>query len=101
MSKCFGIKNLLSIIDAFSRKAMIYGAYSKKSDILLTYEIEFCLNNKIPKEFLSDNDAEFKNSIFNEFCNIYDIKFVYGAPYSPHSQGIFERFNYTIIKYLT
>lgn len=78
MSKCFGIKYLLSILDAFSWKTMIYETNSKKSDILLKYVIEFCLNNKIPKEFLLDNGDEFKNFIFNEFCNIYDIKFLHG-----------------------
>ena len=31
---------------------------------------------------------------------MYNIKFIHGSPYSPHSQGIIERFNYTIKKYL-
>ena len=42
----------------------------------------------IPTEFISDNGAEFKNKFFNEFCTLYNIKFIHGAPYSPHSQGI-------------
>ena len=61
MVKSFGIKYLLSILDAFCRKGMIYGTNSKKSDNLLKHIIEFCMNNKIPKEYLSDNGAEFKN----------------------------------------
>ena len=100
MAKSFGIKYLLSILDAFSRKGMIYGTNSKKSDNLLKHIIEFCMNNKIPKEFLSDNGAEFKNKYINDFCNMYNIKFIHGSPYSPHSQSIIERFNYTIKKYL-
>ena len=49
----------------------------------------------------SDNGAVFKNKIFNEFCADNNIKFIHGAPYSPHSIGIVERFNYTIKKYLS
>ena len=77
---------------------MNYGTNSKKSDNLLKRIFEFCMNNKIPKEFLSDNGAEFKNKFINDFCNMYNIKFLHGSPYSPHSQGIIERFNYTIKK---
>ena len=85
MAKSFRIIYLLSILDAFSRKGMSYGTNSKKLDNLLKHKIEFCMNNKIPKEFLSDNGAEFKNKYINDFCNIYNIKFILGSPYSPHS----------------
>ena len=101
MEKEFGIKYILSIIDCFSRKGNIYGTNSKNATILLNFVIDFCLNHNIPKEFISDNGAEFKNKFFNEFCTLYNIKFIHGAPYSPHSQGIIERFNYGIKKYLS
>ena len=61
---------------------------------------DFCLNNNIPNEFISDNGPEFKNRLFNKFYKNHNIKFLYGAPYSSHNQGIVERFNYTIKKYL-
>ena len=88
MEKAFGIKYILSIIDCFSRKCNINGTNSKIDNILLSFVINFCLNHNIPKEFISDNGAEFKNKFFNEFCNLYNIKFIHGAPYSPQSQGI-------------
>ena len=100
MSKAFGIKYILSILDCFSRKANIYGTNTKNAEILLKYVTDFCLNNNIPNEFICDNGAEFKNRIFKNFCEIHNIKFLHGAPYSPHSQGIVERFNYTMKKYL-
>lgn len=59
MSKVYGIKYILSILDCFSRKGNIYGSNSKKSDLLLKYIEDFCLNNNRPKEFISDNGAEF------------------------------------------
>ena len=101
MSKAFGIKYILSIIDCFSRKGNIYGTNSKNSELLLKYIEDFCVNHNIPKEFISDNGAEFKNKYFKDFCIKYNIKFLHGAPYSPHSQGIVERFNYSVKKYLS
>ena len=87
-------------MDCFSRKANIYGTNTKNAEILLKYVTDFCLNNNIPNEFICDNGAEFKNRIFKNFCEIHNIKFLHGDPYSPHSQGIVERFNYTMKKYL-
>ena len=101
MSTCFGIKYLFTIIDSFCRKAMIYSTNSKKPDILIKFFKDFCMHNNIPKELASDNGAEFKNKIFNNFCEENNIKFVHGVPYSPHSMGVIERFNYTIKKYLS
>ena len=99
-AECFGIKYILSILDVFSRKGMIYGINTKRANILLNYIKEFCLYNIIPRQFASDNGAKFKNSIFNSFCKENNIEFIHGLPYGPHSQGSVERFNYTIKKYL-
>lgn len=65
MSKAYDIKYILSILDCYSKKGNIYGSNSKKSDLLLKYIEDFCLNHNIPKEFISDNGAEFKNKTFN------------------------------------
>ena len=51
---------LLSIIDAFSRKVMIYKANDKKADNLIKDILEFCINNSFPKEFCSDNGPNLK-----------------------------------------
>lgn len=59
------------------------------------------MHNNIPKELASDNGAEFKNKIFNDFCKENNIRYVHGVPYSPHSIGVIERFNYIIKKYLS
>ena len=37
MALTFGIKYLLSVIDAFSRKSMVYGIYNKKPENLILY----------------------------------------------------------------
>ena len=52
---------IFSIIEPFSRKAMIYGLDNKKVQILFQ-KLEFCMYNGYPQEFCSDNGREFKNS---------------------------------------
>ena len=79
---------------------MVDGINTKKADVIIQYIIEFCLHNNFPKEFGSDNGAEFKNTILKEFCSKHDITFVQGVPYNPHAQGTIKRFHYTIKKYL-
>ena len=100
LAEAFGVKMILSVIDVFSRKAMIYKANDKKSDNLIKDILEFCANNSFPKEFCSDNGPEFKNSKINEICEKEGITYIHGIPYNPHSQGTVERFHYTIKKYL-
>lgn len=100
LAKAFGVKMILSVIDVFSRKAMIYKANDKKPDNLIKDILEFCANNSFPKEFCSDNGPEFKNSKLNEICEKEGITYIHGIPYNPHSQGTVERFHYTIKKYL-
>ena len=87
-------------MDVFSRKAMIYGINSKESKMIITYIIDFCSNHNIPKEFSSDNGAEFKNKFFDDYCQMNNIKFLHGMPFNARAQGTIERFNYTIKKNL-
>ena len=89
----YGIKYILLVIDAFSRKGMIYGHNSKDSDNILNDIIEYCLNNGFPKEFLCDNGPE--------FCIKNYIKYMHGISNNPHSHGTIERFNYTVKIYLS
>lgn len=89
---------LLSIIDVFSRKAMIYKANDKKQDNLNI--LEFRVNNSFPKGFCQDNGPEFKNLKLNKICEREGITYIHGILYSPYFQGIVERFRYTIKKYL-
>ena len=100
LQEAYGVKMLLSIIDAFSRKAMIYKLNDKKSETIIKYIFEFCANNTFPKEFCSDNGPEFKNSKLNDICEKEGITFIHWIPYNPHIQGTIEIFHYTIKKYL-
>ena len=79
---------------------MIYKLNLKKSENILKDIIEFCIYNGFPKEFVSDNGPEFKNSKMNDFCIREGIRYIHGVPYNPHAQGTIEQFHYTIKKYL-
>ena len=59
MANAFGVKMILSVIDVFSRKAMIYRTNDKIIDNLIKDILEFCDNISFPKEFCSDNGPEF------------------------------------------
>ena len=75
-------KMLLSIIDVFSRKAMImiYKLNDKKSVKIIQYILEFFANNTFPEEFCSDNGPEFKNSKLNDICEKEGITFIHIFP---------------------
>ena len=42
-------------------------------------------------DILWHNGTEFKNRLLTEYCKVNKIKFIYGLPYRPHSQGVVER----------
>ncbi len=101
MKKAFGVKYIFSIMDIFSQKVMIYPLNNEEARNIIPYIIDFCSHNSFPKEFSSDNGAEFKNKLFEEYCSLNNIKFINGVPFKPYSKGIIVLFNYTIKKYLT
>ena len=55
------------MLDVFSRKGMIYALNNKEVNSVLPYIIDFCANYNIPREFASDNGAEFKKNFLMIF----------------------------------
>ena len=49
----------------------------------------------------TDNGAEFKNRIINQFCSERNVQQIYGVPYNPQHQGAVEAFNRTVQDFLT
>jgi hypothetical protein len=58
------------------------------------------LNSFIPKELHSDNGSEFRNNKISSLCIKFKIRQIFGRPYHPESQGMVERFNFTIKRML-
>ena len=87
---------LFCIIDHFSKYGMAYIIDNKESKTILKY-LKLALEcNGFPEEIGSDNGKEFKNELIENYLNENDIKFIHGAPYNPHSQGVVERFHQTL-----
>ena len=87
---------LFCIIDHFSKYGMAYLIENKEAFTILKYlKISFECNG-FPEELGSDNGREFKNKTIENYLMENDIKFVHGAPYNPHSQGVVERFHQTL-----
>ena len=55
LETAYGVKYLLSIIDQFSRKAIIYKEKNKRAEPIIKHILEFCAHNNFPKQFCSDN----------------------------------------------
>ena len=53
-----------------------------------------------PETLLTDNAPEYKSEMLSKFCSFYNIRKVEIAPYHPSSQGLVERVNREVTKYL-
>jgi transposase InsO family protein len=59
------------------------------------------LNNKHPnclKVIRSDNETEFRNASFDEFCLEHGIDQQFSAPHVPQQNGVMERKNCTLVE---
>ena len=87
---------LFCIIDHFSKFGMAFIIENKEANTILKY-LKLALEcNGYPEEIGSDNGREFKNNLIENYLKENNIKFIHGAPYNRHSQGVVERFHQTI-----
>ncbi len=53
-----------------------------------------------PKEILSEQDAEFLNEIMKNLTKNIGVEHRITSPYHPHTNGLMERFNQTLVQSL-
>ena len=53
-------------------------------------------NSYVPTNMQTDNGAEFKNSIINQFWLEKNIQHIFATPYNPQHQGAVEAFKRTV-----
>jgi len=83
----------MSIIDQFSKFGYNFIIPNKKSETILGYLKHFINIFGKPNSIHTDNGREFRNKIFEEYCNLNNIKIIHGRPYHPQSQGCVESYN--------
>lgn len=94
---------LFNCIDYYSKFAMCYKikttstqeTIEKFQNVIKRYG----LAGHTIKQLRTDNGPEFKDE-FKQFCEKNDIQIKYGEPYNPTDQGLVERFNRTIKRWL-
>jgi transposase InsO family protein len=92
---------VLVIVDDYSRYSWVFFLESKDQvfehfrllDLRLNNEHSNCL-----KAIRSDNETEFRNASFDEFCLEHGIDQQFFAPRVPQQNGVIERKNRTLVE---
>lgn len=89
---------LLVIIDIFSKFVYIYPTKDESSTTVATILNRLFLNGDIPKILHSDNGSPFRSDKVKVICEQFHVKQIFGASYSPQTQGFVENKNHYIKK---
>ncbi|KAI5173368.1 hypothetical protein PAEPH01_1922 [Pancytospora epiphaga] len=94
-----GNKFILTAVDHFSKIAFAKPVQHKTAQNVFLFITETILKvSPNAKHFLSDNGLEFKSSEVIEKLKTLGVRWKFGSPYHPQTQGAVERFNHTIIQ---
>ena len=91
-----GTSFLLTIIDLFSKKAIVKPLRSKSAWSVSMALEEALLEtpaNERPRTLQSDRGSEFRNYFITRLCKKFHIKQAFSKAYTPQSQGAVEKFN--------
>ena len=91
-----GYKNILIIIDHFSKWIEIYPMRSQTAEETVEHLVNFCLRHGIPETFLSDQGRNYQSELMKAVFDRFDIKQKRTSPYHPETDGLSENSNKTI-----
>lgn len=91
---------LLTMIDHFSKRAEVKPLRSKERNEVIRNIRQIIKSVGKPERILTDNGCEFANGLTEELAKEVGIDWIFGAPYSPTTTGLIERFNRTFISKL-
>jgi transposase InsO family protein len=83
----------LVIVDDYSRYSWVFLLESKDQVFEHFWLLALRLNNKHPnflKVIRTDNETEFRNASFDEFCLEHGIDQQFSAPHVPQQNGVME-----------
>jgi transposase InsO family protein len=92
---------VLVIVDDYSRYSWVFFLESKDEVFEHFWSLALRLNNEHPnylKVIRSDNETEFRNVSFDQFCLEYGVDQQFSAPRVPQQNGVVERKNLTLIE---
>lgn len=96
----FEQNKFLTIIDTFSKYAQAYSITSLVSTQIVDNLIQFFSHHGVPKQIITDNGTEFKNTIISDLLNLHKIKIHFCSPNHPQSNSPVERLHSTLIEHM-
>ena len=87
-------KIILHLIDIFTRYSVAVARSSKSQNSIVDAIMKAWISYfGKPKRFIADNGGEFNNRTYRDMCDLFEIKILKTAAYSPWSNGLCERHN--------
>ena len=83
----------LTAICLFSQYPFAVAIKDKSAESVAEAAQDILAHFRNPKEILTDRGTEFENHLFRKLCTERGINHVAGAPHSPQTNGILERFH--------
>lgn len=95
-----GYSWILNIVDSFSKFLWSYKLKTKSAKEVADALEDCFMRYGPPVTIQSDNGKEFKNNILSALCLSMNIRIIHGRPRNPKAQGMVERVNQTIKRWL-
>ncbi len=94
-------KYLLVMVDSFSRYVILAPLREKMARAVAHAIVtKLICEHSAPRVLLSDNGAEFRNTVLAEMCKQFGIRQTFTVAYHPVSNGLVERSNRKILEIL-
>ena len=91
-----GYKNVLTIIDHFSRFVRLVKLRSRQAEEVVRVIQSYIGDYGVPRTLLADNACEFRSHLLSELCRAQGIEQVFSTPYHPRGNSITERLHRTM-----
>uniref|UniRef100_A0AC34FIH0 Reverse transcriptase n=1 Tax=Panagrolaimus sp. ES5 TaxID=591445 RepID=A0AC34FIH0_9BILA len=97
-----GYKNMLVIIDHFTKYASAYPLHTKSAEEVAKVFLEkWCLREqRFPRQVISDMGREFDNKLLSRITELTNIESIFSLGYNSQFNGLSERFIQTMKKVL-
>lgn len=97
-----GFKYCLSMIDRFTRWPEVTPLNEITAQTVARALVETWISRfGVPLTIITDQGRQFESSLFNELCQLLNIKHWRASPYHPQSNGMVERLHRTLKAALT